>query len=244
MGKRLIVQRRGRGTHTFKSWDHLKVGPAKYPPRDKIGDAVVKGVIEEFIHEPGRGTPLARVKLENGVSFIYIPPRGVFLGQEIEIGPNAEPSVGNILPVGKIPEGTMICNVELRRGDGGKIARRSGTYAIVFSHEKGKTLLRLRSKKEKWIKDSCWATVGQVAGGGRTELYFVKAGMKYHLVKKQSKKWPIVRGVAMNPVSHPHGGGSHNRPGKPTTVPRSAPPGQKVGHIAARWVGRKKKRRR
>ncbi len=241
MGKRILVQRKGRGGIQFRSRAHLKVAPAKYPAELGI-NSTIKGIIKEFIHEPGRHTPLAKVVLENGEVMYYIPPEGVYVGQEIQIGPDAELKTGNVLPLSKIPDGTLVCNVEIRKGDGGKIARRSGTYVLVFSHDGDKVILRLPSRKEKVVTGDCRATIGVVAGGGRTEKPFLKAGNKYHHERTHPKRWPVVRGVAMNPVSHPHGGGSHKRPGKPTTVARTAPPGQKVGHIAARKTGRAKRR--
>ncbi|MCS7103616.1 MAG: 50S ribosomal protein L2 [Candidatus Korarchaeum sp.] len=240
MGKRLLVQRKGRGGIQFRAKDHLKVAPARYP-QDNMNE-LLRGVIKEFVHEPGRHTPISLVELENEQKFYYIPPEGVHVGQEIQIGPGAEVRTGNVLPLSDIPDGTLVCNVEIRPGDGGKIARRSGTYAIVFSHEGDRVILRLPSRKEKFIDARCRATIGVVAAGGRIEKPFMKAGIKYYHERTHPKRWPVVRGVAMNPVSHPHGGGSHKRPGKPTTVARTAPPGQKVGHIAARKTGRAKRR--
>ncbi len=240
MGKRILVQRKGRGGIQFRSRAHLKIGPARYP---QVGlKEKVKGRIVEFLHEPARWTPLARVVLETGEEITYIPPEGAYVGQEIEIGPRAEPVTGNVLPLADIPDGTLVCNVEIRPGDGGKIARRSGTYALVFSHDGDRVILRLPSGKDKIVSAKARATIGVVAGGGRTEKPLLKAGNAYYRERVHPKRWPKVRGVAMNAASHPHGGGSHKRPGKPTTVPRTAPPGQKVGHIAARKTGRAKKR--
>ena len=246
MGRRILVQRKGRGTLPFKALDHLKVGPVKYLDYNVFASKpVLTAVIKEFIHEPGRQTPLAKVVVEEtGDSFLYIPPEGVFLGGKIEMGYEAEAKVGNILPLSKIPDGTLVSNVELRIGDGGKIARRSGTYAMVIAHEGDKVVLKLPSGAVKRIDGRCRATIGVVSGGGRMEKPFLKAGTKYYFMKKRAGKWPVVRGVAMNPVAHPHGGGCHRRPGKPTTVPRTAPPGQKVGHIAARKTGRGKRKRK
>ncbi|MDK2465232.1 MAG: 50S ribosomal protein L2 [Candidatus Korarchaeota archaeon] len=240
MGKRILVQRKGRGGIQFRSRAHLKIGPARYP---QVGlKEKVKGRVVEFLHEPARWTPLARVVLETGEEITYIPPEGAYVGQEIEIGPGAEPVTGNVLPLADIPDGTLVCNVEIRPGDGGKIARRSGTYALVFSHDGDRVILRLPSGKDKVVSAKARATIGVVAGGGRTEKPLLKAGNAYYRERVHPKRWPKVRGVAMNAASHPHGGGSHKRPGKPTTVPRTAPPGQKVGHIAARKTGRAKKR--
>ena len=90
----------------------------------------------------------------------------------------------------------------------------------------------------KTLHANCRATIGIVAGGGRIEKPFVKAGTKYHLVKVKCWKWPVVRGKAMNACSHPHGGGAH--PKGSTPVSRNAPPGAKVGHISPRRTGRRK----
>jgi len=239
MGKRILVQRKGRGGIQFRSRDHLKIAPVRYPPPS---EGVLRGIVREFVHEPGRWTPLAVLELEDGTEMVYLPPEGVHVGQIVEIGEEASVRTGNVLPLAKIPDGTLVCNVEIRKGDGGKIARRSGTYAVVFAHEGDKVVLRLPSRKEKILPSSCRATIGIVAGGGRPEKPFLKAGAKYYRERIHPKRWPLVRGVAMNPCSHPHGGGSHRRPGRPTTVARGAPPGRKVGHIAARKTGRGKKR--
>ncbi len=241
MGKRILVQRKGRGGIQFRSRAHLKIAPARYPPQIGL-KTVVKGVVKGILHEPSRHTPISLIELEDGTKFYYVAPEGIYEGQEIEIGPGAEIRTGNILPLSRIPDGTLVSNVEIRPGDGGKIARRSGTYALVFSHDGDKVVLRLPSRKEKIVDGNCRATIGIVAGGGRIEKPFMKAGLKYYHERTHPKRWPVVRGVAMNPVSHPHGGGSHKRPGKPTTVARTAPPGQKVGHIAAKKTGRAKRR--
>ena len=141
-----------------------------------------------------------------------------------------------------MPEGTIICNVEEKAGDRGAIARASGDYAIVVAHnpDAGITRIKLPSGSKKVIPSTCRATVGQVAGGGRTEKPLLKAGAAYHKYKAKRNSWPKVRGVAMNPVEHPHGGGNHQHIGHASTVRRDAPPGQKVGLIAARRTGRLK----
>jgi len=103
-------------------------------------------------------------------------------------------------------------------------------------------MVKLPSGATKLLKDACRATIGVVAGGGRIEKPFLKAGKKFHWMRAKGHKYPRVRGVAMNACSHPFGGGRHQHPGKPTTVSRHAPPGRKVGHIAARMTGRKEKK--
>ncbi len=237
MGKRILVQRMGRGTSTFRSPSHLRVAAVRYPP---LTDKLIRGVVAELVHDPGRWVPLARIVLEDGREFFNVAVEGLKVGQVIEIGPGARVAPGNIVPLRDIPEGTQICNIEIRPGDGGKIARAGGTYAIVTGKTSTHAIVTLPSGKQKFIPLDARATIGIVAGGGRLEKPLLKAGNSYHKWKAKAKKWPRVRGIAMNAVDHPHGGGSHQRESKPTTVSRNAPPGRKVGHIAAKRTGRKK----
>ncbi len=238
MGKRILVQRMGRGSPTFRSMPWIHPAPARYPP---LMPVTLRGRVVELVHDPGRWVPLARIILENGVEFYTVAAEGMYVGQVIKIGPDAEPANGNILPVSRIPEGTQIFNIEIRPGDGGKLARAPGSYAIILGRTGNKTIVQLPSGKAKEIPNDARATVGIPAGGGRLEKPLLKAGNAYYKWSAKAHKWPRVRGVAMNAVSHPHGGGSHQSPSFPTTVAREAPPGQKVGHIAARQTGRKKR---
>lgn len=237
MGKRILVQRAGRGSPTFRSLPHIHVAPAKYPPP---GNETLSGVVVELLHDPGRWVPLAHIRLENDVDY-YIPaPEGMYVGQKVFIGPEAPIAIGNTLPLGNIPEGTKVYNIELRPGDGGKLARQAGSYATIIGKSGKYTIIRLPSGKLKQIPSSSRATIGVPAGGGRIEKPLLKAGASYYKWSVKARKWPRVRGVAMNAVSHPHGGGSHQRVSEPSTVSRNAPPGRKVGHIAARRTGRRK----
>ena len=237
MGKRILVQRMGRGSPTFRSPSHLRVAPARYPP---LTEHAVRGVVAELVHDPGRWVPLARIVLEDGCEFYNVAVEGLRVGQEVEIGAGARPSLGNVLPLREIPEGTRICNIEIRPGDGGKLARSAGAAAVLIGKTRDKAIVQLPSGKQKLLPLTARATIGVPAGGGRIEKPLLKAGAAYHKWKVKARKWPRVRGVAMNAVSHPHGGGSHQSESKPTTVSRRAPPGRKVGHIAARRTGRKK----
>jgi large subunit ribosomal protein L2 len=246
MGKRIRVQRRGRGGSQFKASTHKRVAPARYPldiALNEYFETVIKGVIEELAHDPGRGSPLALVRFENGESCYTIVPEGVSLGQQIQMGGKATVEIGNILPIKKIPEGTMICNIELKPGDGGKIAKSSGAYATVVAHTDQGTIVKLPSGKTKYINDYCRATIGIVSGSGRTEKPFLKAGAKFHLMRAKGHKYPRTRGRAMIAAVHPFGS-SKRSARKVTTVSHGAPPGRKVGLIAARGAGKKKKRRR
>ncbi|MDR2708253.1 MAG: 50S ribosomal protein L2 [Nitrososphaerota archaeon] len=244
MGKRIRVQRRGRGGQNFRASTHKRVAPAKYPyvksPKE-VYDLTITGTINELVHDPGRGSPLSQITLENGLSYYSIVPEGVSVGQQISLGGNSAVEIGNIMPLGKITEGTLVCDLELRPGDGGKMARSSGAYATVVGHTPQGTLIRLPSGRTRYINDHCMATIGVVAASGRMEKPFLKAGDKFHLMKAKGHKYPRTGGRKMVPAVHPFGS-SKRSARRTTTTSHGAPPGQKVGLIAARGPGQKKKR--
>ena len=235
MGKRLLVQRRGRGGSQFRSPSWKRDGPVRYPPPTAASG---RGYVVEILHEPGLNAPVARIRLDNGVEFFNYAAEGLYVGQIIEVGESAPPKTGNVVVLGKVPEGTMVFNVEKRPGDGGKFARAGGTYAVVIGQkpEENKTIIRLPSGKIVEVDSRARATVGIVAGGGRIEKPMLKAGKKYHRSRAKAWKYPVVRGKAMSPYAHPHGGGAH--PTGSTPVPKTAPPGQKVGFFGSRCTGR------
>ena len=236
MGKRLIQQRRGRTKSKFNAPSHRFRGDIKYTSVEEE----IEGVVEDIIHDPGRTAPLASVKFSNNVKILTIAAEGVKTGDKIKFtNDKNEIGIGNILPIGKIPEGAPIYNIELKPGDGGKLVRAGGSNATVVSHESGKTVIQLPSGEFKTLNSECRASIGVIAGGGRKDKPFLKAGKKHYAFRTRGKQYPIVRGVAMNPVAHPHGGGGHQHVGKPYTVRRGAPPGRKVGSIAAKRTGRK-----
>jgi large subunit ribosomal protein L2 len=241
MGKKILVQRRGRGTSQFRAASHKKRGSIKYR---KLADieytAKITGLVKDIVHDPGRGAPVAQILFEDGLKKIVLPSEGIRVGQTIEYGSSSSIQLGNTIPLQFIPDGSPVFNIELTPGDGGRLIRSGGTYATVLGHDKGKVTLQLPSGEMKEIPQRCRATIGIVAGGGRIEKPFVKAGNKHHLKKAKGHYYPRVRGVAMNIVSHPHGGGAHQGPPRSTTVSRHAQPGSKVGLIAARRSGRKK----
>jgi large subunit ribosomal protein L2 len=203
-------------------------------------ETAISGTVQELVHDPGRGTPLGLVRFENGEKCYTVVPEGVYAGQQIQIGGKAAVEIGNILPLGKIPEGTMICNIELRPGDGGKITKSSGTYATVVTHTPQGTIVRLPSGKAKYMDDFCRATIGVVSGAGRPEKPFLKAGQMFHIMRAKGHKYPRTSGRKMVAAVHPYGS-SKRSARKVTTTSHGAPPGQKVGLIAARGTGRKKK---
>jgi len=235
MGKRIKVQRRGRGTPVFQSAHTGKVAQARYPA---LSTESLRGTVKDIVHESGRAAPLAVIELVNGETFYSAAPEGTYVEQEIVIGADAPLMVGNIIPLGKVPEGTLVNNLELKPGDGGRIVRASGTYATVIAHNLGKTVVKLPSKRSILLSAESRATIGVISGGGRLEKPRLKAGEGHHAAKASNKVYPTAHGVKMTAASHPHGGGRHRRPGKSTTVSRNAPPGAKVGLIAARTSGR------
>lgn len=240
MGKQIRVQRRGKGGSVFTARSFRRVAPVRFPLATEAYPSL-SGVVREIMHDPGRGTPLAFIEFADGNACCLAAPEGLGLNQSIVIGASAPPEVGNVLPLGRMPEGTLVCSVELRPGDGGRLARASGAYCMVVAHTPQGTELRLPSGKSVYMNDKCRAMVGVVAAAGRTEKPFLKAGAVKKLMRSRGRVWPTTKGQKMISASHPHGGGRHKHAGKPTTVSRNAPPGRKVGMIAARQTGRAKR---
>ncbi len=239
MGKRIISQRRGRGGSVFRAPSHRYRCDLKYRRYDEAEkQGVVRGKVVDILHDPGRTAPLLEVLFETGERRYMLAQEGVKVGDVVEEGAQAAVAVGNVLPLGRIPEGTPVCNIELHPGDGGRVVRSAGTYGLVVSHEGDSTVVQLPSGSFKTLSSECRAAIGVVAGGGRRDKPVMKAGKKYHMLRSKAKYWPVVRKVAMNPVDHPFGGGSRS-PGKPTTISRRMPPGKKVGQVAARRTGRR-----
>ncbi len=237
MGKRLIQQRRGRNKTKFNSPSHRFKGKVKYIHNL---DGKKEGIVSDILHDGGHTAPLAEIKFEDKTKTYILAPEGIKIGDKIKTTDTKDNVImGNILAIKNIPEGTPIFNIELSPGDGGKLVRAGGTNATVVSHYKSKTVIQLPSRKFKTIDSKCKATVGVTAGGGRKDKPFLKAGKKHYAMRTRGKQYPKVRGVAMNPVAHPHGGGGHQHVGKPSTVKRGASPGRKVGSIAAKRTGRK-----
>lgn len=245
MGRVKLGCRKGAGG-IFKSHTRLRVGKAQLRSLDYAErEGYIKGVVKNIIHESARGAPLAVIKFRNAYRFqvdteLLAAAEGMYTGQFVYFGAKATLNVGNVLPLRAMPEGTICCNVEHRAGDRGKFARCSGEYCIVISHdeEKKRTKIRLPSGTKKGLSWDSRAMVGVIAGGGRTDKPLMKAGAAFHKYKAKRNEWPRVRGVAMNPVEHPHGGGNHQHVGHPTTCSQAAPAGKKAGLIGAKRTGR------
>jgi large subunit ribosomal protein L2 len=237
MGKNLIAQRRGKGTPRYRSPGFRFVGKAAHRKLDK---EVVEGTILEILHCPGHYAPLLAIKFTNGEQVFSIAPDGVKVGDKVQAGREASLHTGNALPLRNIPEGTLIMNVESAPGDGGKFIRSSGTFGKIVSRSEKAVRIMMPSRKEKDFHPDCRAQIGVVAGAGRTEKPFVKAGKRFHARHARNKINARVCGVSMNAVDHPFGGKSSAHKGRPTVAPKYAPAGRKVGKIRPRRTGYKR----
>jgi large subunit ribosomal protein L2 len=238
MGHRITTQSRGKGGPTYRAPSHRYKAELKH-----IGDDTQKitGTVIDIEHDPARNAPIALVKLETGEKVYMLVTEGLGIGESVLWGSAGEVKNGNTLTLANIPTGTYICNIEARPNDGGKFVRASGVQAVVVDKSEDRVGIRMPSGKTKWFNARCRATVGIVAGGGRVEKPFVKAGNKYHKMQNTASNWPRVRGVAMNVIDHPFGGGGHQHTGRPKTVARGTSPGRTVGHVAARRTGKSRK---
>ena len=231
MGKHLRQQRRGRGfSSVYSSPSHRHVAPIRLPMVEG------EGVVMDLLHAPGRSAPLARV-LFGKEEVLVIAPDGLTTGQTVTVG-LINVDRGNTMMIGQIPEGTLIHNIEARPGDGGKLVRAAGTTALVVT-QGDHTVIRLPSGAFKELDPKCRATIGVISGGGRRDKPLYKAGKSVNAYRSLAKAPFKVRGVAMNSVDHPHGGGAHQHVGRPSTVSRNAPPGRKVGRLSPQRKRRK-----
>ncbi len=234
MGRRLKIQKRGKGTPVYRSTIHAKVDVKYIPKKD-----LLVGQIIDMITDPVRSAPLMEVMFTSGKKQYFICPEGVYTGQKVEVGSGAKHETGNVLPLKEINPGSNIFNIEKNFGDGGKFVRASGQSAILVN-KKEKAIVKMPSGQLKPFSLEARATLGVVSCGGRKTKPFVKAGNKFYAMKAKAKPYPRVRGVAQNPVDHPFGGGQHHV-GHSKSTSRHAPAGRKVGAIASKRTGRKKK---
>ncbi len=224
MGKLIIPQRRGKGGLVYVSPSHRHVGELKLIPE---GDYKVT----DLIHAPGRNAPVLVLLNANGERYLQIAFNGAFVGQNLVSGHKVNVSPGNTLSLGTVPDGSYVHNIESIPGDGGRFCRTAGTSAQVVSHGES-VAVKLSSGKIRQFHPLCRATLGFVAGSGSKDIPILKAGRNVHYHQSRAKRPFSVRGVAMNAVNHPHGGGNHQHVGRPSTVGRGTPPGRKVGRLS------------
>ena len=242
MGKRTLVRRRGRGGKQFRAITVGKIAPAKYP-NFKL-DEHHSGTVVDIVHERGRDAPLAKVRFDDDISCYFPAPEGTSVGSNIEVGVRATATRRNILLLESIPDGTLICNIEKNPGDGGKLIKSAGSSAQVFAHGTQGVTIKFPSGKFLIVNPRCRAMIGVIAGAGRKDKPFLKAGNRAKYMQAHGRLYPTVRGIAQAAVYHPHGGGRHQHIGRQSSVGRTTPPGRKVGNISPRKTGRGRLKKR
>ncbi len=243
MGKRLKQQKRGAGSPRYRSPSHRYKTDLRYRDYDDIEKTgVLTGKVVKFVDDPARTAVLMKVKYDNDETVLLLAPEGIGVGDTVDAGVQGKLKLGSVLPLYCIPDGAYIYNLERNPGDGGTMVKAAGSYANIVSKEGNIVYVKLPSRRTIKLSSECRAQLGVIAGGGRLEAPMLKAGVNHYKKKAQNRLWPVVRGVHQAAYNHPHGGKQHHA-GKPTTVSRSASPGSKVGHIAARQTGRKKGKR-
>lgn len=232
MGKRIIPQARGRGGPRYRSPSHRFQGGVGY---FRYGSLTAR--VRDLVRDSGHSAPMAVIESEDGRTTLHIAGEGLQVGDAVSYG--GEPSAGNVVPLSAVPEGARVFAIETYPGSGPKMCRASGSHALVLSRDSKKVSLQFGKRRIRELDGRCRATVGVAAGGGRTDKPWVSVGKKWHSLHARGKIYPRSSGVSMTATDHPYGGGS-KRPRPSRTVSRHAPPGQKVGSIAARRVGKRK----
>ncbi|MBT3382172.1 MAG: 50S ribosomal protein L2 [Prolixibacteraceae bacterium] len=216
----------GRMTMRYRGGGHKRKYRIIDFKRDKDG---IAAVVDSIQYDPNRTARIALLQYEDGEKRYIVAPNGLQVGQTVKSGKGVEPEIGNSLPLAEIPLGTLVHNIELHPSQGGVMARSAGSYAQLTSREGKFAILKLPSGESRMVLTSCKATVGTV---GNTEHNLEKSG------KAGRSRWlgrrPRVRGVVMNPVDHPMGGGEGKSSGG---HPRS-----RTGVLAKGYKTRSKKK--
>ena len=189
----------GRVTSRFISGGHKQSYRVIDFKRDKFG---IPAKVASIEYDPNRSSRIALISYADGEKRYILQPVGLKVGQVITSGPEADILIGNALPLKNIPAGTVVHNIELRPGKGAQMARSAGTQAQLVSREGAVALLKLPSGEVRRVSTECMATVGVVGNSDHENVSLGKAGRKRWMGKS-----PHNRGVSMNPVDHPHGGG-------------------------------------
>ncbi len=162
----------------------------------------IEAVVKAIEYDPNRSARIALLAYKDGEKRYILAPVGLNVNDVVQAGENVEPKVGNALPLRKIPVGSFVHNIELKINGGGKLARSAGTFAQLMAKEGKYVTLKLPSGEMRYVLADCYATIGQVGNIDHNNINYGKAGRVRHLGRR-----PHVRGVAMNPIDHPHGGG-------------------------------------
>ncbi|MEP2828234.1 50S ribosomal protein L2 [Parvibaculum sp.] len=189
----------GRITVRFRGGGHKR----SYRMIDfKRSKADMSATVERLEYDPNRTAFIALIKYEDGELSYILAPQRLAAGDKVVSGARVDVKPGNAMPLANIPVGTIVHNVEMKPGKGGQIARSAGAYVQLVGRDQGYALLRLSSGEQRMVPGTCMATIGAVSNPDHSNITIAKAGRNRWLGKR-----PHVRGVVMNPVDHPHGGG-------------------------------------
>src|SRR3954453_23774816 len=189
----------GRITVSFRGGGHKKSYRLVDFKRNKVD---VPAVVERLEYDPNRTAFIALIRYQDGELAYILAPQRLKAGDTVVSGERVDVKPGNTMPMRSMPVGTIIHNVEMKPGKGGQIARSAGTYAQLVGRDQGYALLRLSSGELRMVRSECRATIGAVSNPDQQNIVIGKAGRNRWLGRR-----PSVRGVAMNPIDHPHGGG-------------------------------------
>src|SRR5512147_2705959 len=213
----------GHVTTRYKGGGHRRAYRKIDFRRDKFG---IPGKVKEIEYDPNRSARIALIVYADGEKRYILHPKGLNQGDAIVSGPGSDTRTGNALPLAEVPLGTTVHNIELKIGKGGQLCRTAGSSAQVVAKEGAYVTLRLRSTEMRLVHGRCLATIGEVGNAEHELLSVGKAGKSRWLGKR-----PKVRGVAMNPVDHPLGGGEgKSSGGRPPASPWGKVEGRKTRH--------------
>jgi large subunit ribosomal protein L2 len=201
------------------------------------------GIIQSIEYDPNRSPRIALVKYEDGEKRYIISPEGVVIGTKIisSLDNQIPFKTGNAMPLGRIPEGLLVHNIELKPGKGAQMARSAGAYARIVAAEKGMITLKLPSGELRLVSEKCIATIGSVGNKSHENVSIGKAGRSRWMGRR-----PKVRGVAMNPIDHPHGGGEGRTSGgrhpvSPWGVPSKGYRTRKKNKLSDQFIVKRRK---
>ncbi|MEM5797986.1 MAG: 50S ribosomal protein L2 [Candidatus Aenigmatarchaeota archaeon] len=220
MGKKIIAQKRGKGSPTYR------VPSYHFQPKLEFRD--INGTVTDIVNHPAKLVPLVQITWDDARKGWLPAPEGIKVGDRIG---------DYVKQLKDIPVGSKIFAIEMRPNSGPKLCRASS--ALLFSKEKDSCIIKLPSRKDIFLSTLCRAIIGNPAADGRKEKPWIKAGKKAIAMRRRGKFYPVPTASRMNAVDHPFGGKSGV--GRSKTVSRTAPPGAKVGSIAARRTGKRKK---
>src|ERR1700709_640376 len=203
----------GRITVRFRGGGHKKAYRNVDFKRTKVD---VPAVVERLEYDPNRTAFIALIKYEDGEQAYILAPQRLAIGDTVVAGNYVDVKPGNVMPLGNMPIGTIIHNVELKIGKGGQLARSAGTYAQLVGRDHDYVIIRLNSGEQRLVHGRCTGTIGAVSNPDHMNISIGKAGRNRWLGRK-----PHNRGVSMNPVDHPHGGGEGRTSGGRYPAPRS-----------------------